>query len=278
VSRKVVQMLEVTLTKSERARWPGRGKVNAEAYDYLIRGRSCLLNFNAAALIEGRAMLERAIAIDAGLAQAYAYLALACVYEYVNAWNGRTASHLEQALALARKAHEVEPFEPMSHHAMAVALMMLRRLDEAESAARRAIELDPNFSLSHGALGNVLHFTGRHEQALESLERALRLDPEFNVWLHAMGRAEFALGRYAEAEEMFKRRLIHMPKSDVTRAYLASLYGHTDRQDEARRVWGELMAINPDYTVEHTLRVLPFTNPKPLEHFVEGLRKSGLAQ
>jgi adenylate cyclase len=155
---------------------------------------------------------------------------------------------------------------------------MLRRLDEAESAARRAIELDPNFSLSHGALGNVLHFTGRHEQALESLERALRLDPEFNVWLHAMGRAEFALGRYAEAEEMFKRRLIHMPKSDVTRAYLASLYGHTDRQDEARRVWGELMAINPDYTVEHTLRVLPFTNPKPLEHFVEGLRKSGLAQ
>ena len=278
VTRKIVQMLEVTLTRSERARWQGRGKVNAEAYDYLIRGRSCLLNFNAAALIEGRAMLERAIAIDAGLAQAYAYLALACVYEYVNAWNGRTASHLEQALALARKACEVEPLEPMSHHATAVALMMLRRLDEAESAARRAIELDPNFSLSHGALGNVLHFTGRHEQALESLERALRLDPEFNVWLHAMGRAEFALGRYAEAEEMFKRRLIHMPTSDVTRAYLASLYGHTDRQDEARRVWGELMAINPEYTVEHTLRVLPFTNPKPLEHFVEGLRKSGLAQ
>ena len=92
-----------------------------------------------------------------------------------------------------------------------------------------------------------------------------------------MGRVEFALGRYAEAEEMFKRRLIHMPTSDVTRAYLASLYGHTDRHDEARRVWGELMAINPGYTVEHTLRVLPFTNPKPLEHFVEGLRKSGLA-
>ena len=102
-------------------------------------------------------MLECAIALDAGLAQANAYLALACVYEYVNAWNGRTASHLEQALELSRKACEVDPLDPMSHHAMAVALMMLRRLDEAESEARRAVELEPNFSLSHGALGNVLH-------------------------------------------------------------------------------------------------------------------------
>ena len=278
VARKIVQMLEVTLTKSESARWQGRGKVNAEAYDYLIRGRSCLLEFNAAALIEGRAMLERAIAIDARLAQAYAYLALACVYEYVNAWNGGTASHLEQALRLARKACDVDPLEPMSHHATAVALMLLRRLGEAESEARRAIELDANFSLSHGALGNVLHFSGRHEQALESFERALRLDPQFNVWLHALGRAKFALGRYAEAEAMFKRRLVHMPTSDVTRAYLASLYGHTDRHDEAGQVWAELMAINPQYTIEHTLRVLPFTDPSPLEHFVEGLRKSGLTK
>jgi len=77
---------------------------------------------------------------------------------------------------------------------------------------------------------------------------------------------------------MFKRRLVHMPTSDVTRAYLASLYGHTDRHDEAGQVWAELMAINPQYTIEHTLRVLPFTDPSPLEHFVEGLRKSGLTK
>jgi adenylate cyclase len=278
VTRKIVQMLEVTLTGSERARSQGRGKVNAEAYDYLIRARSCLLNFNAAALIEARAMLERALAIDPALAQAYAYLAIACCTEYVNAWNGRTAGDLEQALAFARKACEVNPHEPMSHQSMAASLMWLRRLDEAESEARRAIELDPNSSVSHGAVGNVLHFTGRHQQALESFARALRLDPQFNVWIHAMGRVEFVLGRYNEAEATFKRRLIHMPTSDVTRAYLASLYGHTDRHDEAHRVWAELMAINPQYTIEHTLRVLPYWDAAPLEQFVEGLRKSGLAQ
>jgi len=278
VTRKVVHTLEVTLTGSEKARRQDRGKVNVEAYDCLIRAKNCIREFNAAALVEARAMLERALAIDPGLAQAYAGLALCCGVEYVNAWNGRTASDLEQALALARKACEVDAFEAVSHHALAVVLMWLRRLDEAESTARRAIELDPNSSQSHGALGNVLHFIGRHEQALESLERALRLDPEFNLWMHALGRALFALGRYNEAEVAFKRRLIHMPTSDVTRAYLASLYGHTDRQDEARRVWRELMAIDPQYTIEQTMRVLPYRNPAPLEQFVEGLRKAGLAQ
>jgi adenylate cyclase len=278
VTRKIVQMLEVTLTGSEANRSQGRGKISAEAYDDLMRARSYLLAFNAAALIEARAMLERALAIDERLAPAYALLALSFGTEYVNAWNGRTADGLEQALAFARKACEVDPLEPLSHHSMAVSLMWLRRLDEAETEARRAIDLDPNSSASHGALGNILHYTGRHEQALESLELALRLDPQFNVWMHSIGRTEFALGRYDQAEATFKRRLVHMPTSDVTRAYLASLYGHTGRPDEARRVWDELMVINPRYTIEHTMRVMPYADPAPLERFVDGLRKAGLAR
>jgi adenylate cyclase len=96
--------------------------------------------------------------------------------------------------------------------------------------------------------------------------------------MHAQGRVLFFVGRYAEAEALFRRRLIHMPTSDVTRAYLASLCGHTNRPEEARQVWRELMAINPQYTIDLTLRILPYTNPAPLEHFVEGLRKAGLPE
>ena len=96
--------------------------------------------------------------------------------------------------------------------------------------------------------------------------------------MHALGRAEFTLERYAEAEATFKRRLIHMPYSDVTRAYLASLYGHTGRIDEAQRLWRELTEINPRYTPALTLRILPYKDRAPLDQFIEGLRKAGLAQ
>lgn len=276
VTRKIVETLEVRLTGNEEARRHDRGKVNGEAYDYLIRAKSCIVQFTEPALVETREMLERALAIDPELAQAYAYLAIARGVEYANAWNGRTADDLEENLAVARKACELDPAEPMSHHAMSNALMWLRRLDEAESAARRSVALDPNSAQSYGTLGIILDFSGRHTEAVEALAKALRLDPEFSLWRHAQGRAQFALGHDAEAEVSFKRRLIQMPGSDVTRAYLASLYGHTGRHDEAGRIWRELMALHPGYTIELTLRVLPYTSPAPLERFVAGLRKAGL--
>ena len=278
VTRNIVQTLAIRFTGGDQARWQERGKVNVEAYDCLIRARSCILQFKADTAIEARTMLERALQLDPQMAEAYAYLAIVLGTEYTNAWNGRTAGDLEHGLALARRACELGPMEAVAHDAVAMMLMWLRRLDEAEAAARRAIELAPNSSQAHGALGNVLHFGGRHEQAIELLEQALRLDPQFNLWMHALGRAQFALGRYADAEASFKRRLIHMPSSDVTRAYLASLYGHTGHEDEARRLWSELMAINPQYTIEHTLRVLPYHDRAPLEQFVEGLRRAGVAE
>jgi adenylate cyclase len=277
VTKKVVEALKVNLTGRDLgALHKARGKVNSEAYDYLMRARSLLLQFNSAALLEGRAMIERALEIDPGLTQACAYLAISYGTEYVNGWNDAGPAHLDKALACARKALEADPDDPFSCNAMAIALMWNRRLDEAERMARHAIEVDPNFSQAHGGLGYVLDFSGRHEEAIASFEQALRLDPEFNLWMHALGRAQFSLKRYAEAEATFKRRLIHMPKSDVTRAYLASLYGHTGRPEEARRVWRELMEINPSYTFEHTQRILPYTDRAPLEHFAEGLRKAGL--
>jgi adenylate cyclase len=277
VTRQVVRALEVTLTGGEKARREELGKVNGEAYDCLIRARSCMLQFTPAAALEARAMLERARDVDPGLVRTYAYLAVLHCVEYANAWNGRTADDLQEALALACRARDVDPSAAVAQHALGMVLMWLRRLDEAEPAARRATELDPNFSEAHAALGNVLHFAGQHEPALECLGRALRLDPEMNLWLHGRGRILFVLGRYEEAEDCFRRRLIHLPGSDVSRAYLASLYGHTGRHDEARRMWSELMELHPEYRIERTLRVLPYKDPGPLERFVEGLRKAGLA-
>ena len=111
--------------------------------------------------------------------------------------------------------------------------------------------------------GSVLHFTGQAtKQAIESLERALRLDPEFNLWMHALGRVLFVLGRYAEAEAMFRRRLIHMPASDVSRAYPASLYGHTNRPEEAQSSLERAHGRQPQYTIDLTLRIRPYRNPR----------------
>jgi adenylate cyclase len=45
---------------------------------------------------------------------------------------------------------------------------------------------------------------------------------------------------------------------------------------EAREAWRGLMLVNPNYSIEHRRRVLPYKNPNDFEPFVDGLRKVGL--
>jgi adenylate cyclase len=64
----------------------------------------------------------------------------------------------------------------------------------------------------------------------------------------------------------------------MTRAFLASLYGHTGRPEEAREMWRELLEINPDFSVERVRRVLPYRDPAWFDRFDGGLAKAGLPE
>jgi pentatricopeptide repeat protein len=73
-----------------------------------------------------------------------------------------------------------------------------------------------------------------------------------------------------------KQRLSRNPVTDVSRALLASCYGHLGRFDEARAAWQEVLRVNPGYSLEYRRKVLPYKNPADFELVVDGLRKAGL--
>ena len=43
-------------------------------------------------------------------------------------------------------------------------------------------------------------------------------------------------------------------------------------------MWRELREINPDFSVEHLRRALPYRNPACFDRFLDGLRKAGLPE
>jgi cytochrome c-type biogenesis protein CcmH/NrfG len=75
---------------------------------------------------------------------------------------------------------------------------------------------------------------------------------------------------------LLKERLTRNPATDVSRALLASSYGHLGRFDEARAAWQEVLQVNPNYSLEYRRKVLPYKNPEDFELVVDGLRKAGL--
>ena len=103
----------------------------------------------------------------------------------------------------------------------------------------------------------------------------MRLDPGFTHQnAHFLGSAYLVAGQYDAAAAAFRERIRLMPKTDLSRAFLASALGHLEESAEAQRVWHELKDVNPRYSFEDLAR-LPFQNQADADKIRQGLAKAG---
>jgi tetratricopeptide (TPR) repeat protein len=279
VTQEIVSALALSLTEGEQQRLTGEHTDNLEAYDCFLRGREQWWRFTAETNAQARTLLERAVELDPNFAPAYAFLALAHMHDYVNQWSAALSRSLERAHELAQRAVALDDSLPYAHFASGIIYLWMRRHDEAIGEAERAISLDPNFANGHIGLGFILNYAGRAEEALACIDQGIALDPYHpDIYLHFQAQAHFQLGRYEEAIGILKRRLIRNPDTDISRVLLAASYGHLGRNEEARAEWQEVFRVNPDYSLEHRRKVLPYKNPTDFEPLVDGLRKAGVVE
>jgi adenylate cyclase len=278
VTQQIVTALALNLSDSDRQRLTTEHTDNLDAYDCFLRGRElwlrCAKKPNSLAI----ELLQRAAELAPNFAPAYAFLGAAYVVDYVNGWSATPTLSLDRAHALATRALALDDQYPYTHWALAGVSLWSRRHDEAISAAEKSISLNPNFAEGYAFLGLILHYAGRSEEAIGCFDRAMALDPYFpDIWLHFQAQAAFQLGRNDQAEGLLKRRIFRNPDTDASRVLLAASYGQTGRMDEARAAWREVLRVNPEYSLEHRRKVLPYKNPGDFELVVNGLRNAGLA-
>jgi adenylate cyclase len=279
VTQHIVAALALNLTETEQQHFVGEHTDNLEAYDYFLRGREQWWRYTKEPNLQAQELLRRAIELDPNFSPPYAFLAVVYVHDYVNQWSGSPSCTLEQAHELASRAVLLADNYPYAHWALAAAYVWMRRHEDAISEAERAISLNSNFSRGHIMLGFVLHYAGRSEEALRCFDRGMALDPYYpDMYLHFQAQAHFQLGRYETAIGILKRRLLRNPETDISRVLLAASYGHVGRIEEARAEWLDVFRVNPDYSLEHRRKVLPYKNPADFELVVDGLRKAGLVE
>jgi adenylate cyclase len=279
VTQEIVAALALNLTDAERRRLFSEDTQNPEAHDYFLRGRDCWWHPSKQTSAEAKTMLQRAIECDPSFVPAYAYLAAVHTRDYVNEWTESPEDSLHQAFEVAQRATALNERHAYSHWALGGVHLWSRRHDEAVREFEKSISFDPNFALAYMLLGLAVHYGGKSERALDVFERAFALDPYHpDVYLHFQAQAYFQLGQFERAVAILKRRLVRNPGTDISRALLAASYGHLGRGDEARHEWQELIRVNPNYSVEHRRKVLPYKNPADFELFVDGLRKAGVAK
>jgi len=117
------------------------------------------------AMRRGQAAVERALAIDDQLGEAYT--AQAGVYEIAWEWENTERTLL--------KALELNPGYATAHQWYGEHLAQMQRFDEAVAELETARSLDPLSAIINASLANVLAGASRYEDALAQVDRALEL-------------------------------------------------------------------------------------------------------
>jgi len=252
--------IQLTLTSQQQARKGAPRVVNPEAHELYLKGRYFWNKRNQdgfdkavqffqqalakdpgyavayAGLADSYALLgempkakaaaEKALELDADLAEAHASLGLIGPFLDWN-WSG-SKEHFERAIGL-------NPNYATAHHWYGeVYLMPMGRVDDALAEIRKAQTLDPLSAVISTDLGKDLYFARRYDQAIVELRRALELDPDFisaHNWLS---------DTYLE-KRMFPEAISELETTKTyreERIYVrqtAYLYARMDRRTEAKR-------------------------------------------
>ncbi|MGH8001758.1 MAG: tetratricopeptide repeat protein, partial [Brasilonema sp.] len=94
---------------------------------------------------------------------------------------------VQDAIALFRKATELDPNLAAAHYNMGLALRQIGQLQPAADAFYKATQSDPQFALAYANLGGSLLEGSNWQQANDYLQRALELDPKLGVAHYNLG-------------------------------------------------------------------------------------------
>ncbi|TPM19973.1 adenylate cyclase [Mesorhizobium sp. B2-3-3] len=282
VARKIVGELHIALNPKEAAQWPGitsAGTTDIEAYDCFLRGRAMQRGAtqNADVFRRTAELFREAIDHDPAYAAPYAALAMAMAHAYYNRWVSEPGCALAEAGRLVDEAIDRDPNDPFPHGVAALVSMYRKDFERWTAEVEMSLALNPNFAPSLSLRGMLNMYSGKPLAAIADMERAIRLDPLYShLYLHQLGVAHLIAGKYETAAALLRERILLVPKTDMSRAYLAAVLGLLDDGEGARQVWSELMAVNPDYSFAEAIGQMPFRNPEDVERIKSGLQRAGL--
>ncbi|MGE5234234.1 MAG: protein kinase domain-containing protein [Acidobacteriota bacterium] len=210
----------------------------------------------AEAFARAQAAVDRALALDDGLAEAHGVVGLlrftrdfdwpgaeaelrlalrlspgsADIYDHLG-WLCSAQGRFDESLALVRRAREIDPV--MHRSDVANELMRAGRVAEALAEAERSIAVDPSYSRSQAVFGWACLALGRTAEGLAAIERAVELSPGSTLFLAQLGQACAMTGDQGRARAILAELEALAAKQYVASYHLAHVHTGLGEQDAA---------------------------------------------
>ena len=244
-------------------------------YEAVLRSFGYFERVTAEELAAARSALELALRKAPGYSDAWAMLALLCAQEYGQGFR-LVADALGDGSTAARRAVEAGPSNHLAHSSLAQVLFLQKEFQAFRNAAERTIALNPMDGATVALIGILMAYAGDWEHGCAVAEGAMRLNPHFPGWyrLASITNAYRTRDYRAALDAALK---IQMPGYFWTPVFCAAAYGQLGERESARKAVGELLAIRPEFGKTAREEFGKWHEPELVEHFLDGLRKAGLA-
>jgi len=208
--------------------------------------------------------LERAIAIDDTIGEAYTSMAF---FNFLHEWDWPTAEKNY------KKGIELNPNNAYAHAWYAVALVAIKRPDQAIPEANKALELEPLSPIINALQGVIIGRMGQVDKGRERLNKTLEMEPNLpmaHLWLGML---------YLFPEPDYKKAITHFQKAADFRmifalGYLGWAYALSGKKDEALKILDRLDKLSEKKYVSPLLRAMIYFGLDKLDEAFEHLEKS----
>ena len=205
-----VNLLGIKLAPVEQASLQEHGTAQPGAYEFYLRGRGYLLDFDRDASLDSAITLfQQALQADRRYGLAYAGLGEAF-------W---------RKFEFSKNKDLVEP---------------------ARMACQSAVSLGSKLAAAHLCLGTVYNGTGEYERAVAELNQSLDLDPSSDIAYSSLGRAYERLGRNADAEKTYRRAIDMKRQYWAAYSALGGYYYRTGKYELAQQMFSQVVRLAPD--------------------------------
>jgi adenylate cyclase len=264
----IATALDGRLVATGAGRARGKPAASWSSYDCIMQGRD-LCNQHREA--EAVPFLREALRRDSQSVLANAWLAITLTLSFAMT-NQR--AHVEEALACAKRALQIDDSDATAHWAMAMAHIWGGRLTDCEPHLVRAMQLNPANIQIKGDHANWLRYSGQTAQALLEIDMALRQDAFAPQWFHAVrGGILYDSRDYAGARQALER--LPVPNAHCY-ATMVAVQAQLGDMQAAATALAAVRQLLPGFSLAVASAIHPYSDSGLREHLLEGLRRGGV--
>ncbi|WP_254447225.1 adenylate/guanylate cyclase domain-containing protein [Ruegeria sp. HKCCA0235A] len=277
IALRIATELQVELLAGEMARFRGSGTKHLDAWTAQLQAVEASRRITKEAQADARRFARQAISLDPGYSAPYCTLGFICTVEARHGFVADRNAALAEARDCARRALEIDSYNPEAHAIAGFADAIDGKLESAIGKFNKALQLNPNHADVAARLSITLAFNGQAKEAIRVARQAITLNPHYPGWYAGvLGLALRLDGQYEEAKKAFTEYgqrvegfghldlvIVHMETGNVEGA-----------RDEARNV----MKYRPQFSISDWAKTQLFSDAERLEKDCASLRLAGLPE